>query len=317
MISTYDTPASSVLVIGESLMDVVHDNMGERRLPGGSPMNVAYGLARLGVDTRLLTRVGMDSDGEAIKHHVVSAGVTLLEESLDNEKTSVAIVNVAPNGSATYSFDVDWRLPSLSGLHLTNWIHVGSIATFLSPGADSLERFLSALKDKRLISYDPNIRPGMLGDHQLAITRFERIASLVKVLKLSDEDAAWLYPALSEEFAIDRILTLGPEVVALTRGSAGARISTERFTVEVAAPVVAVVDTIGAGDSFMAALISTLLTTSLDVLTTRKLEHVARLSVTAASLTCTRAGAQPPSLRELTDVLYRQRNRSGMPVLDG
>jgi fructokinase len=315
MISTHGTPAPSVLVIGESLIDVVNDDAGERRLPGGSPMNVAYGLARLGVDTRLLTRVGMDSDGEAIKRHVDKAGVTLLEESLDNQKTSVAVANIARNGSATYRFDVDWRLPSLTGLHLTNWIHVGSIATFLPPGADSLERFLSALKDKRPISYDPNIRPAMLGDRQLAVARFERIAGLVRVLKLSDEDAAWLYPALSEEFAIDRILTLGPEVVALTRGSAGARISTERFTVEVAAPVVAVVDTIGAGDSFMAALVSSLLAMPIAGLTTGQLRHIARLCVTAASLTCTRAGAEPPSLMELSDALYGQTNRRGNGAL--
>ncbi len=302
---TRSSAAPSVLVIGESLVDVVREGAGERRHPGGSPMNVAYGLARLGVDTRLLTRIGTDADGEQIRRHIAGAGVSLLEESIGAEKTSTAVANIDRNGSATYSFDVDWRLPTLTGFQLTNWIHVGSIATFLSPGADSLERFLGALRDKRVISYDPNIRPAMVGDHHDAVDRFERIARLVRVLKLSDEDAAWLYPALPEESVVEKLLALGPEIVALTRGSDGARISTGQSTAELAAPTVEVVDTIGAGDSFMAALISTLLTSTAGGMTTRRLRRVVRLCVTAASLTCARAGAEPPTLTELTDALHR------------
>jgi fructokinase len=319
MISTNDRPAPSVLVIGESLMDVVRVGDDEYRHPGGSPMNVAYGLARLGVDTRLLTRIGPDSDGDAIRQHLAAAGVTLLDESLDGARTSVSTANIGPDGSASYSFEIDWRLAGFSGLHQAKWIHVGSIATFLPPGADSLERLLQALGNTTSISYDPNIRPSIIGDHAQAIGRFERISRLAKVVKLSDEDAAWLYPSLSEKFVVDKILALGPDMVALTRGAAGARISTRQSTVEIPAPRVEVADTIGAGDSFMAALISALLAMDVRNMAIQQLEHVARLSVMAAALTCTRPGAQPPTLLELIDALPGRANpgRAGAGAIAG
>ena len=292
-------------------MDVVRVGFDEWRHPGGSPMNVAYGLAKLGVDTRFLTQLGDDADGDAIRNHLAAAGVKLLDESNDGTETSVSMATIGPDGSATYSFDIDWKLPAFTGLHLTKWIHVGSIATFLPPGADSLERLLRVVKDTTSISYDPNIRPSLLGEHEQALSRFERIARLAKVVKLSDEDAAWLYPSQSEDSVIDKIFTLGPQIVAITQGAAGARVSTQRHSVEVPSPAVEVVDTIGAGDSFMAALISALLAVDATSVGVRQLQHIAKLSVTAAAITCSRTGADPPRLLELLAALGIRRTAAG------
>lgn len=128
-------------------MDVVRVGDREYRQPGGSPLNVAFGLARLGIGTRFLARIGSDADGSAIRRHLVCSGVTILDESVDSAKTSVAIATVEPDGSATYSFDVDWRLATFGESHRWKWIHAGFLATFLPPGADSLEHLLHTLKD--------------------------------------------------------------------------------------------------------------------------------------------------------------------------
>lgn len=272
---------STVLVIGESLVDVVRDGDTETRHAGGSPMNVAYGLAQLGIGTQLLTRIGRDADGALIERHL--SAVELLEGSLRDAPTSTAIATIGADGSATYEFDVDWDLGPIEAF--ANWVHVGSIGAFLSPGADSVERYLSTCEK---VSFDPNIRPALMpGD---AVERFERIARLTTVVKLSDEDAAWLYPGV--ENVIDVLRALGPSVVAITRGAEGATIATETERYEIEPVRVAVADTIGAGDSFMAALIAELINDG-------PVDAAARTAVAAAAITVSRAGAQLPTRAEL------------------
>lgn len=270
-----------VLVIGESLVDVVRDGTTESRHAGGSPMNVAYGLAQLGIETQLLTRIGRDADGELIQRHL--AAVELLEGSLRDAPTSTAIATIGPDGSATYEFDVDWDLGPIDAT--ADWVHVGSIGAFLSPGADNVERYLATC-DK--VSFDPNIRQSLMPVD--ALERFERIARLTTVLKLSDEDAAWLYPGTHD--VIDTLLALGPSVVAVTRGAHGATIASPSERFEIAPVPVTVADTIGAGDSFMAALIA-------ELITDRPVDAAARTAVAAAAITVSRAGAQLPTRAEL------------------
>lgn len=274
-----------VLVIGEALVDVVRDGGSESQHPGGSPMNVAYGLAQLGVDAQLLTRLGRDSNGALIEHHLYRAGVRLLPASLRDERTSTAIATIGVDGSATYEFDVNWDLPPID-THAPSWVHVGSIGTFLTPGADSVERFLEIYEGR--VSYDPNIREALMPAD--ARERFERIARLATVLKLSDEDARWLYPDLDD--VIDVLLALGPSVVALTRGAGGATIASADERLDVPAVRVEVKDTVGAGDSFMAALIASLLED-------KPLDAAAATAVAAAAITVSRVGAQPPTRAEL------------------
>jgi fructokinase len=297
------------LVIGESLMDVVRTREQERRYPGGSPMNVAFGLGRLGLETRLLTRIGRDSDGEVVRQHLRNADVEIVPSSFTTEPTSTAVADIQIDGEAAYTFDLDWRLPPIGGLKLARWIHVGSIATFLAPGADSLEQLLSAVDKATTISYDPNIRPSIIGEHSQAVARFERIARIATVVKMSDFDAEWLYPGMSDDFVIDKVLELGPKVVALTRGAAGARLATHNVSISVPAPEIIVADTIGAGDSFMSTLINGLLITGSHQLTAKRLERIAQMSATAGAITCTRVGAQPPAVEELNAALRVSRPR--------
>lgn len=286
---------NTVLVIGESLVDVVRDAGAEVRHPGGSPMNVAYGLAQLGVDVGLLTRIGRDSDGAIIEQHLQRAGVRLLPASLRDEPTSTAIATIGGDGAATYEFDVSWDLGDVTAS--ADWVHVGSIATFLAPGADAVERFLESTRAR--VSYDPNIRQALMPAD--ALQRFERIARLTHVLKLSDEDAAWLYPDADDVLGV--LLALGPSVVALTRGAQGATIASADQRVDVPAVRVQVRDTIGAGDSFMAALIASLIED-------KPLDAAAATAIAAAAITVSRAGAQPPTRAELDVFALRSSNPS-------
>ena len=272
---------SSVLVIGESLIDVVRDGDTETRHPGGSPMNVAYGLGQLGIETQLLTRIGRDADGAIIERHL--SAVELLEGSLRDAPTSTAVATIGDDGSASYEFDVEWDLGPIEAS--ADWVHVGSIGAFLSPGADSVERYLAGCAK---VSFDPNIRQALMPIDARA--RFERIARLSSVLKLSDEDAAWLYPGVDD--VIDVLRELGPSVVAITRGAEGATIATATERYEIAPVRVTVADTIGAGDSFMAALIA-------ELINDRPVDAAARTAVAAAAITVSRAGAQLPTRAEL------------------
>lgn len=275
-----------VLVIGESLVDVVRDGGAESRHAGGSPMNVAYGLAQLGVDAQLLTRLGRDSDGALIEHHLYRAGVRLLPASLRDEPTSTAIATIGADGAASYEFDVNWDLGPVDAT--ADWVHVGSIATFLEPGAAAVERYLESTSAR--VSYDPNIRPALMPAD--ARERFERIARLTSVLKLSDEDGRWLYPELDESALLDLLLSFGPTTVAITRGADGAVVATTDARVDVPAVRVTVKDTVGAGDSFMAAFIAQLLAG-------HDADAAARTAIAAAAITVSRAGAQPPTRAEL------------------
>jgi fructokinase len=262
-------------------------------------MNVACGLGRLGVDTHLLTRIGNDFDGAATWKRLKDAGVQVVESSFDSSPTSFAVATLRDDGSTDYELDFQWTLPSLVGLKLQKWLHVGSLGTFVSPGADSLELFLRSVSGSTTISYDPNIPPSFVCDHDSLVARFERIAGLSQVVRLSSTDAGRLYPGLTAEFVVDKVLSLGVRVVALTRGVAGAVLSTHSHTIEAPAPRVTFVDGVGAGDSFTSALILGLLATGRDP-GNAKLAMVARRAVLAASLTCTRAGGEPPTLDELT-----------------
>ncbi len=323
---------ATVLAIGESLVDVVDapDEDGSPILvehPGGSPMNIAYGAARLGLPTTLLTSLGADARGASIVQHLESVGVAIAPESFRDEETSSATAHIQSDGSARYEFDLRWSLPDGVPLPAADIVHVGSIAAFLEPGGTSvlsLVRELAASATPPIITFDPNMRPSIVTDHASALERFEEVARVSTVLKLSDEDAAWLYPDASVEQAVDRILALGPALVAVTRGGEGALLATAADRVTVAGARVDVADTIGAGDSFMSALIyqlALLLGTSVDrspaagdagidsaarddvrdgrMLSAAVIEAIGAFAVACAGITVSRAGANPPTLDEL------------------
>lgn len=292
-----------VLVVGEALVDIVETVDGRTaEVVGGSPANVALGLARQGVGVRLLTALGRDTRGDRVAAHLNAAGVVIDDASRSLRMTSTARARILADGSAQYDFDVTWTLPEGVEPAGAKLVHVGSIAAFLDPGATTLERLLDKRDERTIVTFDPNIRPALVGDQRAAKERFERLATRSDVVKLSDEDAAWLYPGLSVREVSDAVLDLGPRLVAITQGSRGALLRAGSVSVSVEAPKVTVRDTVGAGDTFMAALISQVLTASRLLLspTPGQLEEAGLYAVAAAALTVQRVGADLPTAMEIS-----------------
>lgn len=294
----------TVLVIGESLIDVVPRNGIDERIVGGSPANIAFGLGRLGIPVRFLTGIARDVDGDAIAAHLASSGVHLDDASWALDATSVARVELQPDGSARYDFTIDSALPEPQ-LRGESVVHIGSISAFLAPGADVVEQFIRTLPDDVLVTFDPNIRASLVTDHEAAVARFERLASRCTLVKMSDEDAEWLYPALELPGVLAHVRGLGAALAIITRGGEGALLQSAAADAVARAPKVTVADTIGAGDTFMTALISRLATDLADDLAfdAAALEELGSFAATAAAITVQRTGADLPWRAELDAAL--------------
>jgi fructokinase len=300
---------ATALVLGEALIDIVKRGSHENEHAGGSPMNVAVGLGRLGLPTTLDTWIGRDERGALIRKHCADSGVHLVPGSDQAAKTSTALATVDDAGQAQYTFDLAWELPPVpKWLHPTV-IHTGSIAAVLEPGGSSVLDAVRAGAEHATITYDPNARPQIMGARDGASLRIQELVSLADVVKVSDQDMAYIYPdgELLEEAA--NWLEAGPGLVIVTRGEQGAvGITASGHWVEVPPHSAVVVDTVGAGDSFMSGLIWAL--AELDLLGAAKrdalraiseaqLRHVMEQASRVAAITVSRAGANPPWLREL------------------
>jgi fructokinase len=295
-----DAPRTlDVTVVGEALTDVVTTAHGQVEHPGGSPANVAYGLGRLGVPTGLLTAIAPDARGTAIENHLRSAGVTLLPGSKSLTRTPSATATLAPDGSATYAFDISWDLAPTPPAYFPKILHTGSIATFLSPGASAVKALLEQAHRHCMITYDPNIRPALLGSHAEAKAIFEELVALTDVVKLSDEDAQWLYPRKGLDETAAHILGLGTRLTVITRGAEGSQFTSADANISIPAVKTTVADTIGAGDSYMSALILGFLTRGTEGFAPAVLEQLGHTAASAAAITVQRPGANPPTLEEL------------------
>lgn len=300
------------MVAGESLVDIVVPADGGPRhdAVGGSCLNVAVGLARLGVPTVLLTRVGADKYGDLVVEHVQASDVVLAEGSVVPEgRTSTATAYLDEQHAATYDFEIVWDLPRQKLPAEAFGVHVGSLGATLAPGRGSVVDLVQqAVSEEVFVSYDPNIRPFFLDDPEAAWRDVLEIGAAARLVKLSDEDLRLLRPGHAEE-DVCRELLAGEhtELVVLTRGGSGATAFTDGATLPVAAPPTNVVDTVGAGDSFMAAMLAMLCEWdvvgggegALRALDDSRVEMLVRGAVTAAAITCSRRGANPPTRREL------------------
>jgi fructokinase len=295
-----------VMVVGEALIDVVTTSQHQVEHPGGSPANVAYGLGRLCVTTGLLTAIAPDARGISIENHLRSAGVMLLPGSRSLTRTASATATLEPDGSATYDFDISWDLSPTAPAYFPRILHTGSIATFLSPGAGAVKSLLEQAHRHCMITYDPNIRPALLGSHWEAKATFEELVPLTDVVKLSDEDAQWLYPQKSLDEAAAHVLGLGAELTVITRGAQGSQFTTAAANVSSPAVKSEVSDTIGAGDSFMSALILGFLTRGTEGFAPAVLDQLGHTAAAAAAITVQRPGANPPTLEELNLALGAQ-----------
>lgn len=297
------------LIVGEALVDIVEraGSAAPAEFVGGSPANVALGLARLGRPTEFLAALARDERGERIAAHLRASGVTVLDEAWTASRTSTARAVIGPDGSAHYSFDIEWALPVPVSVQGYSAVHTGSIAAFLEPGSGAVRDLLQEARLLgALVTFDPNIRQALLPIHSAALALFESTVALSHVVKLSDEDAAWLYPGYTADEVLDAVLDLGADLVVVTAGGDGAAMATRTWRVAVPAVSVDVVDTIGAGDTFMAALIAQLSEVyaaggraGLVMLESEKLAAIGALSARASAITVSRAGANPPTAAEL------------------
>ncbi len=306
-------------VIGEGLVDVVQRASGIEAHVGGSPLNVAVGLARLDHPVQFIGRYGRDAYGDAVAAHLRASSV-MLPLGPDELPTSLATAVIDDDGAATYTFDLAWELPGLADrlafmLQGTTLLHTGSIATMLAPGAASVLAAVEYARPSATISFDPNCRPSIITDVAYARRQAEKLVSLADVVKASDEDLEWLYPGVDVLESARRWLSLGgsagPAMVVVTRGAAAPWGITAAGEATSETQRVEVADTVGAGDSFMAALLSGIVDRGLDGAQNRKdlqelpaegladlLSHASR----AAAVTVSRPGANPPTRAELNAV---------------
>jgi fructokinase len=281
---------------------------------GGSPLNVAVGLARMGNPTGYLCKNSTDVFGSRIQQFLADNDVSQDWLIQSSQNSTLAIVEIDDQGVAAYVFytdntaDVSLQVAELPETLPTDieLIHVGSYSTAVDPTGSSLLSLIQREKSQRLISYDPNIRPSIEPDLDIWRDRFSGYAAAAKLIKASDEDIATLFGAKYsfDEFAADAI-SRGTELVFVTRGGSGALAysgSGEQYSVDGIA--VDVVDTVGAGDTFQAAVLhglqvqkaidkTSLVTSQIDF------QELLDFAVAAAAVTCTRRGADLPSLDDI------------------
>jgi len=299
-------------VIGEAFIDLVPlpDPGSYRARPGGSGFNVAITLARLGHRTAMMARLGENAFGGVLRSHATANGLDLDYAPRATEPTTLAVVGLDREGRASYDFylqgtaDWQWTQPELARLpEDTAVLHFGSLASWTPPGS---ELILAAAArrhrgERTLVSYDPNIRPGFLGDPPHARAVIERSVGAAHVVKASSDDAEWLYPGAPLGEVAQRWLTLGALLVVITDGPRGAHVfQPELPPVHRPGREIRLADTIGAGDAFTAGLLGGLARRGLrtpDLLRRcppAVIAEVADEAVLVSALTCERVGADPP-----------------------
>ena len=244
------------LVIGEALIDTVNGDVPAHHV-GGSPLNVAVGLARLGRDVDFLTHIGDDEAGRRIGDYVKASGAHLVPGSTSASRTPTSVATIADDGSPAYTFDLEWQLSGTPEVGPPLFVHTGSIAAVREPGCLAVAALLDTYRVSATVTFDPNVRPSLIVDRDLARERIEHLVERSDIVKVSDEDLRWIDPAHEPEWTARTWLASGPAIVALTMGDHGSLGYCAAGQVRVAARPVQVVDTVGAGDAFMVGLLDT------------------------------------------------------------
>jgi fructokinase len=300
-----------IVVCGEALIDMIHNDDGtQHAAPGGGPFNTARALARLGVPTAFLGHLSSDAFGHELADLLEEDGASLQLATVGPESTTIAVADVDSEGLAEYQFLVQGTsAPNLTSEMVprefgadVKGLHVGTLGLVLEPMAETLLALVEREHGKRLVMVDPNIRVGLSPDSEYR-DRLHKVVGLSTVVKASDADLAWLYPDVGYDAAASRMLEKGVSLVVVTLGAEGAVGAQRDLRVRVPAPHVDVVDTIGAGDAFGAALLAWLyehdcIHAELH-LDRRELESALVFACLAAAIDCTRAGADPPRRSEM------------------
>jgi len=303
-----------IVVCGEALIDVVRNSDGtQRATPGGGPFNTARALARLGVECAFLGHLSSDPFGQELSQLLAADGVSLELISTGPEPTTIALADLDAEGLAEYTFEIEGTsAPNLtpamvpSDLGDVSALHLGTLGLVLEPMASTLTELTIREHHGRLVMIDPNIRRGLVDEAYR-----ERLNSLLEVctvVKASDSDLGWLYPDRDHVAAAEDLLSKNVSLVVVTLGEAGAFGAHRDCMISVPAPPVNVVDTIGAGDAFGAAVLAwlhdhDLVSPSLNM-SEEQLRSALEYACLAAALTVARPGADPPRKDEMTSIAH-------------
>ena len=296
----------SIWVCGEVLIDILPTGP----VVGGGPANTAKALARLGHDVYFIDGISSDAYGQVARTELLRDGVNLDLALVSDKPTCTASVTLDAAGGASYEFLIDgtatfdfapsW-LPDPYRFQ-PKVLHIGTLVTVIEPGASALYDWAMQVAEFAPIVFDPNIRPSVQPDRDLYEAAVEKWAALSAVIKVSDDDLAWLFPEVSIDDVAKRWINDGVFLVVVTRGANGIVGFTEDGRVEVPGVKVDVVDTVGAGDTVGAIVVEAMIEHGLIELRGDRLQEVLSRAAHAAAITCSRPGAEPPYKHELPTI---------------
>ena len=306
-------------VVGEVLVDLIPAKDGDevidgiryRAVVGGGPANTAKALARLGHECAFIGGLSSDRFGHMAWMELERDGVSLDLVIESDQPTAKAILSIGEDGSASYRFEVDgsvtfgfdggW-LPE----GLPDVIHVGTLATVIEPGSSEIYRWVEEKRDQgTVVLFDPNVRAAYLGDWAAYRAIVEKWVAISDLVKASSEEIAWIYPELSEVEVAEKWREMGAKLIVVTQGGDGIVGYGESGRVAVPGVEVDLIDTVGAGDIVGAVLVEAMLGGGMEALLSGNLENVLYRASVAAGITCSRQGANPPTLHELNGFLDR------------
>jgi fructokinase len=296
----------SIWVCGEVLIDILPSGP----VVGGGPANTAKALARLGHDVHFIDGISSDAFGQSARAELLRDGVNLDLAQLSDKPTCTATVTLDAAGEASYEFLIDGTATfdfAASWLpdpyrYQPQVLHIGTLVTVIEPGASALYDWAMQVAEFAPIVFDPNIRPSVQPDRDLYEAAVEKWAALSAVIKVSDDDLAWLFPGQSIDDVANRWISDGVFLVVVTRGANGLVGFTADGRVEVPGVKVNVIDTVGAGDTVGAIVVEAMVTHGLIELRGELLRDVLVRAAAAAAITCSRQGAQPPYKHELPSI---------------
>ena len=305
-----------IICCGEALIDMLprETTLGEKGFApyaGGAIFNTAIALGRLGIETGFFTGLSDDMMGDILRETLAASNVDSSFCAISSSPTTIAFVKLV-NGQATYAFYdegtagrmiTEADLPKLGDD--CEAMHFGAISLIPEPCGSTYEALMNREHQTRVISFDPNIRPGFIKDKPKHLDRMRRMAAMSDIIKFSDEDLDWFGLEGDHDALAAHWLEQGAKLVVLTRGAEGATGYTASFKVSVPSERVTVVDTVGAGDTFDAGILASL--KMQDLLTKAKVATLSEdavrqalaLGAKAAAVTVSRAGANPPFAREI------------------
>jgi len=314
-----------ILCCGEALIDMVPFPLADseggeayRPCPGGSPYNTAVAIGRLGLPVSFVGRLSRDFFGELLIRRLEANGVRTDLIVRSGQSSTLAFVKLAPGQEPQYAFytegsadrslapaDLPAKLPAEA-----RCILFGSISMTMEPVASTIEALVRRESPRRVVSFDPNVRPVMIPDRKAYVRRMEGWFGSATIVKISEADMQYVYPDLEREAVAQKILSLGAALVVATlgtRGSMALGVRADGSLFQAAAPAtrVEVADTIGAGDTFHAGLLSWLEMNgrmsrrAIAALAEGELAEALGFANLAAALVCTRRGAEPPTLEEI------------------